>query len=108
MVLPFLTLYLTKNLNFTPGRAGFIFALYGVGALIATPVAGMLGDRFGTLLIMKGSLIISGILMLFFPYARSHGAVIGITVALAMMNEAFRPANLAYVSRVVEPEMIKP
>ena len=108
MVLPFLTLYLTKNLNFTPGRAGFIFALYGVGALIATPVAGMLGDRFGSLLIMRASLIVSGILMLCFPYARSYGAVIGLTVALAMINEAFRPANLAYVSRVVEPELLKP
>lgn len=108
MVLPFLTLYLTRSLKFSPGKAGFIFAMYGVGALIASPISGMLGDRFGPMRIMKLSLILSGILLVLFPFATSYGAVIVMTLALSMANETYRPASLAYVSQVVEPEQLKP
>lgn len=108
MVLPFLTLYLTRSLKFSPGKAGFIFAMYGVGALIASPISGMLGDRFGPMRIMKLSLILSGILLILFPFATSYGAVIVMTLALSMANETYRPASLAYVSQIVEPEQLKP
>ena len=33
MVMPFLTLYLTQSLGFSPSRAGSLFFLYGVGAI---------------------------------------------------------------------------
>src|SRR5438105_13744469 len=44
MVLPFLIVYLTCELRFSPGQAGLAFALYGAAAIIAGPIAGRLSD----------------------------------------------------------------
>jgi MFS family permease len=103
MVLPFLVLYLTRALDFSVARAGFVFAVYGATAILAGPVAGKLSDRIGALPIMRASLISSGITLLLFPFAKSYAAVIAITVAWAACAELFRPASLAAITHVVPP-----
>jgi predicted MFS family arabinose efflux permease len=45
MVLPFLVLYLTRELGFSASRAGFVLGVYGAGALVAAPISGRLTDR---------------------------------------------------------------
>src|SRR5262245_48956968 len=90
MVLPFLVLYLTDGLGFTAARAGFVLALYGVGALIAAPLAGWLSDRYGGLQIMRESLLITGVLLFLIPFAKSYLAVTALVVAFALINETFR------------------
>jgi len=70
MVLPFLAIYLTKSLGFAAERAGFVVALYGVGALITAPLSGWLSDRYGTALIMRLSLFLSAIVLFLFPFVR--------------------------------------
>ena len=47
MVLPFLVLYLTREIGFSAGRAGLVLTVYGAGALCAAPLAGRLCDRLG-------------------------------------------------------------
>jgi len=47
MVLPFLIVYLTRELHFSPGQAGLAFALYGGAAIFAGPIGGRLSDRIG-------------------------------------------------------------
>lgn len=108
MVLPFMTIYLTRQLHFTIGRAGFILTLYGLGAFFTAPVAGRLCDRFGPVLIMKVSLFSSALLMLLFPTATTFPRVIVFTMLLAFTVEMFRPANMATISAVVEGPMLKP
>ena len=53
MALPFLVLYLTRGLGLSAGRAGLVMAVYGVGALVASPLAGRLCDRVGALRILR-------------------------------------------------------
>src|SRR5712672_3061777 len=64
MVLPFLVLYLTRELHFSSARAGFVCAVYGATAILAGPISGKLSDRIGALPIMRASLISSGIALL--------------------------------------------
>jgi predicted MFS family arabinose efflux permease len=62
MVVPFLVLYLTKKLNFSPTQAGFILTVYGIGAIVTSPLSGKLCDRIGATRVMQWSLLISGFL----------------------------------------------
>jgi MFS family permease len=107
MVLPFLVLYLTRELRLSPGTAGLVVALYGAGALVAAPVSGRLCDRFGPIRIMRASLLLSGTVLLLFPLARSFGSVAAAVLALSMTAEAFRPANLAIIGDLVTPAQRK-
>jgi MFS family permease len=108
MVLPFLVLYLTRQLGFSAARAGFVFAVYGATAILAGPISGRLSDRIGALPIMRASLVSSGIALFLFPLAKSYAAVIAITIVWAACAELFRPASLAAITHVVSPSQRKP
>jgi MFS family permease len=108
MVLPFLVLYLTRQLGFSAARAGFVFAVYGATAIVAGPISGKLSDRIGALPIMRASLISSGIALFLFPFAKSYAAVIAITIVWAACAELFRPASLAAITHVVSQAQRKP
>jgi predicted MFS family arabinose efflux permease len=103
MVLPFLVLYLTRELGFSLARAGSMLALYGASAIVFGPIGGRLSDRIGALPVMRVSLIASGCVLLLFPLARSFAAVAAMTVLWAGCAEMFRPASLAAITHVVAP-----
>ena len=107
MVLAFLVLYLTRSLGFSVRTAANVLFLYGAGALVAAPVSGFLCDRWGPIRIMRGSLLFSGILLLVFPLAKSLPLVVLLTLALSILSEAFRPANLTIFGDLVRPEQRK-
>ena len=107
MVLPFLVLYLTRRLGFSPERASLALMVYGGGALVVAPLAGRLCDRVGALRIMKASLFLSGLVLLVFPLVSSFGGVLLLTLLWAVVNEAFRPANMALLSHLAGPDLRK-
>jgi predicted MFS family arabinose efflux permease len=107
MVLPFLVLYLTRDLAFTAGTAGVVVMLYGAGALIAAPISGALSDLLGPIHVMRASLLSSGAILLLFPLARDVPSVTLAILFLAVVTEAFRPASMAIVGDLVTPEQRK-
>ena len=107
MVLPFLVVYLTRELHFTAAQAGFAFALYGAAAIFAGPLSGWLSDRIGALPVMRVSLLLSGLIVLVYPMARSITAVYVATIIWAACSELFRPASLAAITHVVSAEQRK-
>jgi predicted MFS family arabinose efflux permease len=107
MALPFLTLYLTRALAFTPARAGAMLGLYGAVAFAAGPASGKLCDRWGTNRMMTGCLTVSALVMLAFPFAKSPAAVAAMTALWALSTEGFRPAVMTAVSESAPPEMRK-
>lgn len=104
MVLPFLVLYLTRELGFSLARAGSMLAVYGASAIVLGPIGGRLSDRIGALPIMRVALIGSGLVLSLFPLARSFAAVAAMTVLWAGCGEMFRPASLAAITHVVAPD----
>jgi predicted MFS family arabinose efflux permease len=107
MVLAFLVLYLTRSLGFSVRAAANVLFLYGAGALIAAPVSGVLSDRWGPIRIMRGSLLLSGALLLVYPIAKSVSLVVLFTLALSILAESFRPASLTIFGDLVPPAQRK-
>ena len=101
MVLPFFVLYLTRDEGLSVPTASLMVLLYGAGALVAAPVAGRLADRLGPVRIMRASLLASGAVMLVFPFAHGLPAIAGLTLALSIATESFRPANLTIIGDLV-------
>ncbi len=108
MVIPFLVLYLTRELGFSPARAGLALGVYGAGSIIAAPISGRLCDRIGGLPIIRGSLIGSGLMLLVFPFVQTFPAVIALSLAWALFNEGGRPATLTLIADLVRDEQRKP
>ncbi len=108
MVIPFLVLYLTRELGFSPERAGLALGVYGAGSIIAAPISGRLCDRIGGLPIIRASLIGSGLMLLVFPFVRTYPAVVGLTLAWSLLNESGRPATLTLIADLVATEQRKP
>jgi predicted MFS family arabinose efflux permease len=101
MALPFLALYLTSRLGLPAGRAGLALAAYGAGSLITTPLSGRLCDIIGPQRIIKGSLLVSGALILFLPALSSLPAILALIFIWAVAGEAFRPAALTVIMDLV-------
>ena len=108
MVLPFLVLYLTREKALSVPRAGLTLAVYGLGSILAGPLAGRLSDRIGPLPVMRWSLVLTGALLLVYPLVDGFPAIIAVTLTWAIVTEAFRPANLALITDIVTPEQRKP
>ncbi len=108
MVMPFLALYLTQSLGFSAKQAGVLVAVYGIGALIVSPITGVLCDKFGTLRMMIGSLLAGGTVMLLFPLAKSYEMLLLCSFLLAITSEGFRPAAMAAISEYAEGTDRKP
>ena len=108
MVLPFLVLYLTREMGFSAPRAGLVLAVYGVGSILAAPLAGRLSDRIGPLPIMRWSLVLSGLLLVLYPFVSGFVAIAAVTLAWSIVTEAFRPANLVMIADIASPEQRKP
>jgi MFS family permease len=107
MVLPFLTLYLTVDRQFSAATAGLAITVYGVAAIIIAPVAGKLSDRFGGLRIIKLSLILSGAILFVFPFVNSLIGIFVICGLWAIANEAFRPPSMSIIGDLAAPPQRK-
>lgn len=107
MALPFLVLYLTKNLGYAATTAGLVITVYGFGALIFAPISGRLSDRFGPFRLMQYSLLLSGVILLCFPLAAKLEVILPLTLLWAIISEAFRPASLSAITGIVPPEQRK-
>jgi MFS family permease len=104
MVMPFLVLFLTRDRGLAPTRAGLAIAVYGIVALLWSPVVGRLGDSWGQLRVVKVSLFATAAVLLGIPLFHSYGAILGCLVVLALVSEPIRPATLALVSHLAPVE----
>lgn len=107
MVIPFLVLYLTRGMGFSVGKAATVLLVYGLGAIVTGPFAGLLSDRIGPARLMRASLFLSGAMLLAYPFAHTYASLLAVTVALAVVTESFRPASMALIGATVAPAQRK-
>jgi MFS family permease len=108
MVLPFLALYLTQELQESPGKAGLVLTFYGLGALISAPFAGRLSDKIGSLNLIKLSLLSSGAFLFIYSFIHNYIIISILSMILAVLSESFRPASMAFISQETARELRKP
>ena len=98
MVLPFLALYLTREMGFEPSEAGLFLSIYGVGALGGIALGGWLTDRIGYQSVQVASLVLGGLTMFLLGALESRVAIAVVVCLLGLFVEAFRPANSSAVA----------
>lgn len=107
MALPFLALYLANELKYSPQMTGLVISCYGIGAMVTSPIAGYLSDRWGAVRLMRTGLLTAGGLLLLYPWIQSSWLIIALTILWAVFSEAFRPASLAIVGEYAPVHMRK-
>ncbi|MFN7119777.1 MAG: MDR family MFS transporter [Saprospiraceae bacterium] len=104
MVVPFLTVYLTSQLHFSLPQAGWVMLCFGVGSVIGTLIGGKLTDKIGYYKVQFWSLVLSGIMFITLLVMHSFWQVCAAVFVLAVVADAFRPANHASIAIYSKPE----
>lgn len=98
MVMPFLVIYMNKEIGVSQSSAGLVLMVYGFGSLLTSPFVGKLSDKIGSLRVMKTSLIVTGLLLVFYSVLKDYYLILLLTLVWSVISEAFRPANMSLIS----------
>ena len=104
MVIPFLSLYLIKSLEFSFSDVGWIMSCFGLGSVAGSWIGGKLTDKIGFYKVMKISLFLTGFMFIALQFATTFIAFsIGIFLVM-LVADAFRPALFVALSAYSKPE----
>ncbi|WP_400077264.1 MDR family MFS transporter [Winogradskyella sp. R77965] len=104
MVIPFLSLYLKKDMGLSEVDIGTIFAFFGIGSVIGSWLGGKLTDILGFYKVMVASLFLTGLCFIALQYIDSFwGFCIGILVTMSIAD-TFRPAIFVAIKGYSKPE----
>ncbi|MFD1613540.1 MDR family MFS transporter [Gelatiniphilus marinus] len=104
MVIPFLSLYLTKNLDFSKDDAGWILVFFGIGSLIGSWLGGWLTDKIGFYKVMVLSLFVTGIGFIGLQYITSFWGLCFAILFIMIVADTFRPALFVSLKTYSKPE----
>ena len=97
MVIPFLSLYLTDEKDFSMKMVGWVMTCFGLGSIVGSWFGGYLNDKIGHFKTMSLSLLASGFAFIVLQYGSSFWQV-GVLVFIAMFClDVFRPAMFVAV-----------
>jgi predicted MFS family arabinose efflux permease len=105
MVLFFMTLYLTDHLGFDVLTAGRTLSIYGIGSLAGSYIGGWLCDRWGANRVQLFSLVLAGLGYILLGYIRSVSGIAVMMMILALVADAFKPANVTAFAMACRPEI---
>lgn len=104
MVIPFLSLYLTKSLSFTIPDVGWIMSFFGLGSVAGSWLGGKLTDKIGYYKVMLFSLFGTGLAFLAMQYVSTFTGFCAGIFGLMLVADAFRPAMFVALSSYSKPE----
>lgn len=102
-VIPFLTLYLTRQ-GYTIKEAGVALTAYGAGHVMATAVGGHLADSIGRRNTIVVSMLSAAVCMLVLSQVRDYQWLLLFTALTGFTAELYRPASSALLADLVPPE----
>lgn len=106
MVLPFLGVYMTKELNFSEENVGYVLACFGVGSIIGSTVGGWITDKIGNYKVQYLSLICSIPVFILLPHFTTVFGLACMMLVQSTVSEMFRPANSVAITMYAKPENI--
>ncbi|APY09136.1 MFS transporter [Winogradskyella sp. J14-2] len=104
MIIPFLSLYLTDNLDFSKDDAGWILAFFGIGSAIGGWLGGKLTDLFGFYKVMVFSLLITGFSFIGLQFISSFWGLCFAILFIMSVADSFRPAIYVSIKAYSTPE----
>lgn len=104
MVIPFLSLYLTKNRGFSLEEVGWILTFFGLGSVAGSWMGGKLVDRIGHYKTMALSLLISGVFFIFLQFPSSFWGICAGIFIVMLVADAFRPAVFVAINAYSKPQ----
>jgi MFS family permease len=102
-VLPFITLYLTSR-GYSVPQAGLGLAGYGLGAIGAQAVGGLLADRIGRRHTIVLSMLGGALLTLSLVWVDGLWPIVLVVLLLGFFGELYRPASSALIADLVPSE----
>jgi MFS family permease len=102
-VVPFLTLFITRNGN-TATQAGYAAAAYSLGGFAAAWIGGWMADRLGRNVTMAVSSLAGAVCMISMSQAVDWRMLALLAFITGAINEAGHPASAALVQDIVLPE----
>jgi MFS family permease len=102
-VVPFLSLYLTQHRGLSVAEAGGLVSLWGLGAIGAGPVSGVVSDRIGRRAALFLSLLGGAALTMALGFVTSPALVAPLVFGIGFVGEIYRPASHAVIADVVPP-----
>jgi MFS family permease len=100
----FLALHLTENLGVAKTTAGWIVGCWGLGSLLASPVAGVAADRIGRRAVMLCGLGLGGLSVLAIAFATDLWLLFGLSLVGGATQQLYFPASSAAIADVVPRE----
>ncbi len=97
MVLPFLSLYLVRELDFTTGDASVLLFSFGLGSVAGAYLGGLAAGRYGSMPVQIVSLLASGVGFLMLGWLRSFVALVVGMFVVSAISDAFRPACMTAI-----------
>lgn len=104
MVIPFLSLFLTKNRGFSLEDVGWILTFFGLGSVAGAWLGGKLVDRIGHYKTMALSLLISGVFFIFLQFPTSFWGICAGIFIVMLVADAFRPAVFVAINAYSKPQ----
>jgi len=104
MVIPFLSLYLTKSRGFSLEEVGWILSFFGLGSVTGSWLGGKLTDKIGHYKTMVLSLLLSSVLFVLLQFPSSFWSIcLGIYLVMSVAD-IFRPAVFVAINAYSKPE----
>ena len=104
MVIPFLSLYLTEDLEFSLSNVGTLMVCFGLGSVVGSWLGGKLTDSIGYYKVMVRSLLSTGILFIGLQFLNTFYALcLGIFLVM-LVADMFRPAMFVALSAYSKPK----
>ncbi len=104
MVIPFLSLYLTKEKEYSLAQVGWIMSFFGLGSVVGSWLGGKLTDKIGYYKVMTGSLLVSSVLFVSLQFLNSFASLCFGIFILMCAADAFRPAMFVALNAYSKPE----
>ncbi|RED44997.1 MDR family MFS transporter [Seonamhaeicola aphaedonensis] len=104
MVIPFLSLYLTKSLGFAVSDVAWIMSAFGLGSVVGSWLGGKLTDKIGFYKVMVHSLLATGVLFISLQFLNTFASFcIGLFLVM-VVADSFRPAIFVALSAYSKPK----
>lgn len=104
MTLPFLSIYLSRNVNMSPIVIGITVGMSPLMGTVGGFIGGNLSDRFGRKRIMLVSVFSIAMVFYLFTIAKSQAMFILLNALNGLSNSCFEPISQALISDLTEKE----